>query len=126
MATVSFPPLGCPMRLMKRLHCIRLPPTPFPLFSLVPVDLLPPFAQFLIPITGLAEITDGPFAGHRWADPLPGALADILRRVAVDDREGARAVGLEARKTMVERYSLAAVAEIVVGLVDAIVDDIAP
>lgn len=114
------------MRLMKRLHCIRLPPTPFPLFSLVPVDLLPPFAQFLIPISGLAEITDGPFAGHRWADPLPGALADILRRVAVDDREGARAVGLEARKTMVERYSLAAVAEIVVGLVDAIVDDIAP
>ena len=62
---------------------------------------------------GLAEVPDGPFRGHRWAEPSRSSLRAALRAVVARPAD-ARARGDQARRDMVRRFSprvLAAVVE---------------
>jgi len=61
---------------------------------------------------GLVEIEQGPFAGHRWAQPSGQHLRELMRRV-MTNREEAMERGLRGRKTMVEEYCPSCVASIV-------------
>ena len=61
---------------------------------------------------GLTEVRDGPFAGHRWAEPSVASLREALRTV-VEDRDQAERKGQRARQIMVEKYAPARLADTV-------------
>jgi glycosyltransferase involved in cell wall biosynthesis len=63
---------------------------------------------------GLTEVRDGPFAGHRWAEPSVTSLREALRAV-VEDPDLAAQKGQRARQTMVETYAPARLADTVEG-----------
>ncbi|GAB5031140.1 cazy family gt4 [Nannochloropsis oceanica] len=56
---------------------------------------------------GLVEIQDGPFKGHKWAEPSISHLVSLLRYTLTHQEEG-RERGREARRDMQARYSLGA------------------
>lgn len=59
---------------------------------------------------GLTEVKEGPFAGHRWAEPSVASLREALRNV-VEDRDLAERKGQRARQIMVEKYAPAKLAD---------------
>ena len=61
----------------------------------------------------LVEIAEGPFKGHRWAQPSVSHLRELMRRVVTNPEE-ARSKGLQARRDMQAKYCPACVANIVV------------
>lgn len=65
-------------------------------------------------IRGLVPIETGPFRGHRWADPSPAHLRQLMRRVH-DSPTEARLKGRRARRDMIERFSPGVVAQLVAG-----------
>jgi len=70
-------------------------------------------------INGLVNITDGPFAGHMWADPSVSHLQELLRRVMLDRAEAAEK-GRLARLHMVANFSQAIAAKAVVDRISTI------
>ena len=54
-------------------------------------------------IDGLVEIQDGPFKGHRWAEPSVSHLRELLRSI-VERPDEAGAKGKLARQDMIEKY----------------------
>jgi hypothetical protein len=68
----------------------------------------------LIEIEGLEEIHDeGMMKGHKWAKPSRSSLQRLMRHVVTHPEE-ARKIGMNARKSIVENYSLKKVAQLVV------------
>ena len=61
--------------------------------------------SYPLKISGLVEIEDGPFQGHKWAEPSVDHLRQLMRHVQAN-REEAKAKGKVARKDMLEKYCM--------------------
>ncbi|KAJ6817346.1 uncharacterized protein M6B38_412380 [Iris pallida] len=59
----------------------------------------------------MSEVTEGPFEGHRWAEPSSNELRVLMRHVASNREEG-RKKGRRAREDMIERFSPEVVARL--------------
>mmetsp|Transcript_7315 Transcript_7315/g.18775 ORF Transcript_7315/g.18775 Transcript_7315/m.18775 type:complete len:158 (-) Transcript_7315:185-658(-) len=70
-----------------------------------PTAFLSERVGYPLPIEGLVPILDGPFAGHRWAEPSVPALRAIMRRL-YDDPAEAAAKGRLARQHIAVNFSL--------------------
>merc|ERR1719174_204771 len=70
-----------------------------------PTAFMTPENSYPLRIDGLSVIPDGPFAGHRWAEPSVKHLRELLRRV-VDHPHEAAAKGRVARLDMVAKFSV--------------------
>eukprot|EP00873_Tetraselmis_striata_P013579 jgi/Tetstr1/433843/TSEL_023028.t2 len=77
-----------------------------------PTAFLSERVGYPLPIEGLVPILDGPFAGHRWAEPSVPALRAIMRRL-YDDPAEAAAKGRLARQHIAVNFSLDVMRDIV-------------
>uniref|UniRef100_A0A7S1NGS4 Glycosyl transferase family 1 domain-containing protein n=1 Tax=Eutreptiella gymnastica TaxID=73025 RepID=A0A7S1NGS4_9EUGL len=70
-------------------------------------------------IDHLETIKDGPWRGHRWAQPSVAHLRELLRRV-YSDPEAAKETGRAARRDIVAQYSTGPVTALVLRRLEAI------
>lgn len=68
--------------------------------------------SYPLQVDRMAEVAEGPFKGHLWAEPSTGHLMVLMRHVVVH-REEARQKGKVARLDMVSKYAQEVVAQIV-------------
>lgn len=69
-----------------------------------PSQYMNPSNSYPLAHDGLEEIEEGAFKGHRWAKPSVVHLRALMRRV-VEHPVEAKAIGEQARRDMVEKYS---------------------
>ncbi|XP_020246975.1 LOW QUALITY PROTEIN: uncharacterized protein LOC109824738 [Asparagus officinalis] len=69
-----------------------------------PTEYLTEENGYPLPIDEMSEVSDGPFVGHKWAEPSSERLRVLMRRV-VSDREEGRRRGRRAREDMMKRFS---------------------
>ena len=67
---------------------------------------------FPLEVESIVPVGSGEHPAHGWAQPSVRHLRRLMRRV-FEDREGARAIGLRARRDMVDKFSPAPVARLV-------------
>ncbi|KAK4766170.1 hypothetical protein SAY87_007812 [Trapa incisa] len=77
-----------------------------------PTEYLTEENGYPLPVESMAEVVEGPFKGHLWAEPSVGKLRRLMRRLVSDPDEG-RNRGKQARRDMIRRFSPEIVAEIV-------------
>lgn len=69
--------------------------------------------SYPLQVDKFVEVQESPFKGHQWAEPCVTHLQSLMRHVFTHPSE-AKAKGLLARKTMVERFSPEVVTEEIV------------
>ncbi|XP_052197870.1 uncharacterized protein LOC127804629 [Diospyros lotus] len=78
-----------------------------------PTEYITEENSYPLPVDVLSEVSEGPFRGHRWAEPSVDKLQVLMRRV-MSNREEAKARGSRAREDMTNRFSPEIVADIVI------------
>lgn len=61
-------------------------------------------------IDGLVPIMDGPFRGHRWAEPSVSHLQELMRRV-YNEKDERQSRGAQAREDMVTKFGMSKLSE---------------
>ncbi|KAK9156843.1 hypothetical protein Scep_003417 [Stephania cephalantha] len=77
-----------------------------------PTEYLTMENSYPLPVDEMSEVMEGPFKGHRWAEPSADELRVLMRRVMSNPEEG-REKGRKAREDMIRRFSPDVVAAIV-------------
>lgn len=77
-----------------------------------PTEYITEENSYPLSVDVLSEVSEGPFRGHKWAEPSVDKLQVLIRHV-MSDREEAKARGRRAREDMISRFS----PEIVAGIV---------
>ena len=78
--------------------------------------------SFPLEVESMVRVDSGPFEGHYWAEPSSLHLARIMKDV-VGDLAGVRAKGEKARATMMEKFRPHLLAEKILDMVEAVVEE---
>uniref|UniRef100_A0A7S0H1M3 A-kinase anchor protein 7-like phosphoesterase domain-containing protein n=1 Tax=Amorphochlora amoebiformis TaxID=1561963 RepID=A0A7S0H1M3_9EUKA len=70
-----------------------------------PTEFMTPLNSYPLKINSLVSVKNGPFRGHKWADPSVSHLRELMRHVFEHPGE-AKKKGLQARKDMEENYCM--------------------
>ncbi|MQL77663.1 hypothetical protein Taro_010070 [Colocasia esculenta] len=78
-----------------------------------PTEYLTEENGYPLPVDRMSKVPEGPFKGHLWAEPSVEQLRALMRRVVSNPEEAERRAA-RAREDMIQRFSPAVVARIVV------------
>ncbi|KAK9122887.1 hypothetical protein Sjap_012489 [Stephania japonica] len=86
-----------------------------------PTEYLTTENGYPLPVDKMSEVMEGPFKGHRWAEPSVDELRMLMRHVMSIPEDG-REKGRRAREDMIRKYSPNVVAAIVLDHITKIFD----
>lgn len=86
-----------------------------------PTEYLTEENGYPLQVERMAEVLEGPFKGHLWAEPSVVELARLMRRLVTRPEEG-KDRGKQARGDMIRRFSPGIVAEVVIQEIEKLLE----
>lgn len=87
-----------------------------------PTEYLTEENSYPLPVDRMSEVTEGPFRGHRWAEPSISKLRMLMRHV-MQNVEEAKTRGMRARQDMKRKFSPEIVAKIIADRIQIILEN---
>ncbi|KAJ4885858.1 UDP-Glycosyltransferase superfamily protein [Raphanus sativus] len=87
-----------------------------------PTEYLTEENGYPLVVEEMSEVMEGPFEGHRWAEPSVGKLRVLMRRVMSEPDE-AKVKGKRGREDMVKKFAPEVVAKVVAEQIERIFEE---
>ncbi|KAJ4885839.1 UDP-Glycosyltransferase superfamily protein [Raphanus sativus] len=87
-----------------------------------PTEYLTEENGYPLVVEEMSEVKEGPFEGHRWAEPSVGKLRVLMRRV-VSEPDEAKVKGKRGREDMVKKFAPEVVAKVVAEQIERIFEE---